>query len=336
MEAWAEPEITMRPLALSELATRNGLSLRGPDREIVTIGAFNTRSPSVDRMLTFVANEGLIPQFRETGIGACVVNESLAPALDGQSLLVTDGDPVEAFYSLFIETDREGMWERLEGHRGERTTVAESAVVHDNVQLGDDCVVMDNAVVMPNVHLGDRVTVKPNATVGSDGFEVREIAGRRQMVPHCGGVWIGDDVQVGAQTCVDRGMFGGFTVLEEETRTDNLVHVGHSARLGPRGVVAACTEIGTITAGEGFWLGPRCAVLQNADIGHHAYVGIGSVVVRPVPPHALAYGTPARQHGWVCSCREKLEFDSGQADCRRCERTWEQRPDGIVEAAPRD
>ena len=58
MEAWAEPEITMRPLALSELATRNGLSLRGPDREIVTIGAFNTRSPSVDRMLTFVANRG--------------------------------------------------------------------------------------------------------------------------------------------------------------------------------------------------------------------------------------------------------------------------------------
>jgi UDP-3-O-[3-hydroxymyristoyl] glucosamine N-acyltransferase len=335
MEAWAEPEMTMRPVALSELAARNGLTLSGPDREIVTIGAFNTRSHSVDRMLTFVAHEGLIPQFRETRIGACVVNESLAPALGEESLLVTDGDPIEAFYSLFIETARGGMWEKLEGRRGQRTTVAESAVVHEHVQLGDDCLVMDNAVVMPNVRLGDRVTVKPNATVGSDGFEVREVAGRRQMVPHCGGVWIGDDVQVGAQTCVDRGMFGGFTVIDDETRTDNLVHVGHSARLGPRGVVAASAEIGTVTAGEGFWLGPRSAVLQNADIGHHAYIGIGSVVVRPIPPHALAYGSPARQHGWVCSCREKLDFDDGRTTCRRCGRGWEARSDGIVEPASR-
>ena len=322
----------MRPVALSELAQRHGLSLRGPDREIVTVGAFNTRSPSVDRMLTFVAGEDLIPRFKETGIGACVVNESLAPAMDGDSVLVTDGDPVEAFYSLFMETARLGMWEKLEARRGARTSVAETAVVHDNVQLGDDCVVMDHAVVMPNVRIGDRVTIKPNATVGGDGFEVRELGGRSQMVPHCGGVWIGDDVQIGSQTCVDRGMFGGFTVIGDETRTDNLVHVGHSASLGPRGIVAACTEIGTMVAGEGFWLGPRCAVLQDAHLGHHAYVGIGSVVVRPIPPHALAFGTPARQHGWVCTCREKLSFEEGEATCPRCGRSWVEESDGIREA----
>ena len=118
MEAWAEPEMTMRPVALSELAARNGLSLSGPDREIVTIGAFNTRSPSVDRMLTSWRMRGLIPQFRETGIGACVVNESLAPALDG-GISAGDGRrPGRGVLFPLHRNAREGMWEKLEGHRG--------------------------------------------------------------------------------------------------------------------------------------------------------------------------------------------------------------------------
>ncbi len=328
-----EPEMTMRPVALGELGGMADLALRGPDREIATLGALNTRSVSTSRMLTYISDPGLIGRMDELGIAACVVHESLAETLDGRSLLVARGDPVEAFYGLLIETANAGLWQQLEAGRGENVSVAPTAVVHEHVQLGDDCVLMDHVVVLPNTRIGDRVTIKPNTTIGGDGFQVTTIDARPVMVPHCGGVWLGDDVQVGSQTCIDRGMFGEFTVVGDGTKIDNLIHIAHSVHLGPGGVVAASSEMGNITAGEGFWLAPQCAVLQDAHIGHHAYIGLGSVVVKEIQPHALAYGVPARQHGWVCSCREQLEFEHERARCSRCGRSWEQVDSGGIAEA---
>ena len=325
--------MTIEPVRLSELARGRDLKLSGPDAEIVTFGALNTHSPSVDRMLTWIVDSGLIGELDRTGIGACVAHESVAAELGERPLLVTSGDPAEQFYSLYIELARSGTWKALESRRGENVQIATSAVVHEGVQLGDDCVIMDQVVVLPNTRIGDRVTVKPAAVIGGDGFQVITIDGTPTMVPHRGGVWIGDDVQIGSQTCVDRGMFGGLTVIEDGTRIDNLVHIGHSAQLGPGGIVAACTELGAITAGEGFWLGPNCAVLQEAHLGHHSYVGIGSVVIGDIAPHALAYGVPARPHAWVCSCRTKLEFSGRRASCRRCGREFALEDGSISELA---
>lgn len=328
---WVDPEMTMRPAMLSELAAEHGLTLRGPDREIVTIAPLNTRSTRTDALLTFISDPALIEEMDAKAIGACVAPESLADRLGERSVLTTNGDATEAFYSLYIATAEAGRWETLESRRGENVEIAATATVHDGVELGDGCVIMDQAVVMPNTRIGKRVTVKPHATIGGEGFEVRTIAGRTKMVPHVGGVWIGDDVHIGSQTCVDRGQFGGFTVIGEETRIDNLVHVGHSAWLGPRGIVAASTEIGTIVAEEGFWLGPSCSLLQGARLGHHSYAGIGSVIVGDLTPHALAYGVPARQHGWMCACRKKLEFDGERASCAHCGRSYELRGEAIAE-----
>ena len=324
------PDMTMSPVALSDLARDHDLSLQGPDVEIVTIGALNARSPNADRMLTFLADTSLLDAFDRKQMAAAVVHESSAGDLDGRSLLVTGDDPTEVFYSLFIATCDAGAWKPMESRRGANADIAHTAVIHEGVQIGDDCVIMDNVVILPNSRLGDRVTVKPNATIGGDGFEVRSIKGRRTMVPHRGGVWLGDDVHVGSQTCIDRGMFGSFTIVEDETRIDNLVHVGHSAHLGPRGIVAACTEIGDITAGEGFWLGPQCSVLQHVHLGHHSYVGIGSAIVRDVAPHALAYGNPARAHGWICECRNKLEVTGDKAACGSCGRRYVRDGDGLA------
>ncbi len=328
----APGEMLMEPVALSELARRHGLEHRGPDCEIVTVGALNSNSESVDRMLTYIIGPELIPALLDRDVAACVVPGELADDLEGRSLLVTDGDAADTFYSLYAKTTEDGLWGRLEAKAGEGNEIAASAVVHDNVQLGNDCTIMDNAVLLPNTRLGDGVTIQPNTTVGGDGFQVASIGGRPSMVPHSGGVWIGDDVHVGSSTCLDRGMFGEFTMVGDETKIDNLIHVAHSVRLGPRGVVAASTEIGGITAGEGFWLAPQCCVLQGANLGHHSYVGIGSTVVREVPPHALAFGVPARQHGWVCTCRTKLDFGDGDsATCPRCGRRWKAGSEGIAE-----
>jgi UDP-3-O-[3-hydroxymyristoyl] glucosamine N-acyltransferase len=309
---------------LSDVASRYGLELRGADREIVTVGPLSSSSAHRDRLLTFVSSERWMPALAESRIGAALVPQALAEqAPDGVSLLVTSGDPEAAFYALLADTADAGEWDRLEGSIGERTVIAASAVVEDGVVIGEDCVVMAGAVILANTRLGDRVIVKPNATLGGEGFQVRDIRGRRRIVPHTGGVHLGDDSAVGSQTCIDRGLFGDFTAVGEGSFVDNLIHVAHSVRIG-RGVsVIACAEIsGSVQVGDGAWIGPNASINPSLGLGDHCFVGTGSVVVGDVPPHALVYGNPARVGGWMCTCQTKLQLDGEDATCPACGRRY--------------
>jgi UDP-3-O-[3-hydroxymyristoyl] glucosamine N-acyltransferase len=210
----------------------------------------------------------------------------------------------------------------LPAYRGAGTHIAPSARIHDNVVIGDDCVIMDNVVILPQSYVSDRVVVKPSATIGGEGFQLSSIEGRRRPVPHAGGVFIGDDVTVGSQTCVDRGLFGEFTTLETGAHIDNLVHVAHSVHIGRGTAVVACAEIsGSVVVGDGAWLGPRCAINPGLRIGEHALIGTGSTVVEDVPPYALSYGVPARTRGWRCVCGKPLA--DAQPDCSNCGRQFD-------------
>jgi UDP-3-O-[3-hydroxymyristoyl] glucosamine N-acyltransferase len=272
-------------------------------------------------LLTYVTEPRWLAEFAGSDIAAAVVPESLVGGLaDTRSALVSSGDPEAAFYGLLADTAQDGEWSVLDGATGAGSVVAPSAVVADGVVIGEDCVVMAGAVILANTRLGDRVVVKPNATIGGDGFEVREIGGRRSVVPHTGGVDLADDVAIGSATCVDRGLFGDFTAIGAGTHVDNLVHVAHSVRIGREASVVACSEIsGSVTIGDGAWLGPNTTTRNGLTLGEHCYTGAGAVVVRDLPAHALAYGNPARLGGWVCRCRTKLALrDDGSAACPRC------------------
>ena len=317
-------ELILSPRRLSEVASRYGLRLEGPDREIVALGPLSSRSAHRARMLTYVTSERWAAELGGAGIGAAIVPAALAgDPVEGASRLVASGDPEAIFYSVLADTAEAGEWERLAGSVGEGAVIAPSAVIEDGVVIGADCRIMPGAVLLPNTRLGDRVTIKPNATLGGDGFQVREIHGRRRVVPHAGGVEIGDDGMVGSQTCVDRGLFGDFTTVGPGSHVDNLVHVAHSVTIGRDVAVIACAEIsGSVTIGDGAWIGPRAAINPSLDLGAHCFIGTGSVVVSDVPAYALAYGSPARAAAWMCACRAKLTFAEDRATCGNCGRAF--------------
>ena len=318
----SESELTMRPTPLGELARMAALTLIGPDKEIVAFGGTSSRSEHADRLIAYATSPAYLQLFADRRLGAVVIPESLRSDLpEGCSALVSAGDAAEAFYELLGITARLGLWRRLSGFIDPGADVAPSARIHESVVVGRGSRVMDNAVLLPNTWLGADVVVKPNATLGGDGFQISQLAGRQTLVPHVGGVRVADGATIGSQTCVDRGLFGDFTTVGHDTHIDNLVHVAHSVVLGSSVGVVACAEIsGSVNVGDGAWLGPRCAINPSLNIGAHAFVGTGATVVRDVPGRALVYGSPAKIKGWTCDCRTALDVVGDVGRCPACGR----------------
>ena len=317
-------QLTAKPQPLSLLAHGRNLTPVGADRPIIAYGALTTTSPYADQLLTYATSPAYLDAFLASPIAACVLHDSLAAKLPpDRSALITLGDPADAFYTLFGDSVIAGEWTALPTYRGARTQIASSAQIHDCVVIGDDCVIMDNVVILPQSYISDGVVIKPNTTIGGEGFQLSSINGHRQLVPHAGGVFVGSGVTIGSQTCVDRGLFGDFTTIGADTHIDNLVHIAHSVSIGRDAAVVACAEIsGSVTIGDGAWLGPNCSVNPGLRVGEHALIGTGSTVVQDIPPHALAYGVPARVRGWRCVCGERLP-DATMAQCPRCERRFD-------------
>ena len=223
----------MQPRTLVELARSQSLKLIGPDREIVAFGGITTRSAHRDRLLTYATTEEYAEAFAASDLAACVVQESHARLIpEGRSALIARSDAGEAFYGVFADAVSHEQWTTIDEWRGANVQIAASPQVHDQVSIGEGCVIMDHVVVLPRTHIATGVTIKPHATIGGDGFQVAQIHGRRRLVPHAGGVYLGPGATIGSQTCVDRGLFGELTWIDADAHVDNLVHIAHSVRVG--------------------------------------------------------------------------------------------------------
>jgi len=314
-----------RGLTLSRLASDLGMTLRGADGEAAHFSPLS-RLTELDEgiAITYLGSSKFADALKSGSNVAVVTRADLLGHLkEGNIALVVDSDPHDCFYTALASAVEGGFYERLERFVSTSAEVHSSAVIGENVHISEGARIGPNAVVLDNTYIGPDVVIKPNATVGGDGFENAVIRGRRSIVPHAGGVWLSEGVQVGSSTCVDRGLFGDFSYAGPRTTIDNLVHFAHSVRTGKNCSLVACSEIsGSVVLGDGVWLGPNVSVNQSLTIGDYCYVGTAAVVTRDLPPHSLAYGSPAKVAAQVCVCRAKLEFESGAAACGLCGRKY--------------
>jgi len=290
------------PLSLSVIGARYSLELVGPDREIRAFGGVTTQPTHRSEMLTWATSGDYARVFLTSDIAACILSRQLftdIPGLEDRSLLLTAGDPTDAFYTIFADAVLAGAWPSLQSLQGAGSQIASSAQIHDHVVIGADCQIMDNVVILPQTYIGDRVQIMPNTTIGGQGFQYGPIRGRQRLIPHAGGVYIADDVTIGSNVCIDRGLFSQWTSIGKGAHLDNLVHVAHSATIGDEAAITSCAVIaGSATIGDRAWLGPNSSVIDGRRIGDDALVGIGCVIMRDIPPHAVAYGVPARVKVW--------------------------------------
>ncbi|MCS4505652.1 UDP-3-O-(3-hydroxymyristoyl)glucosamine N-acyltransferase [Arhodomonas aquaeolei] len=156
---------------------------------------------------------------------------------------------------------------------GPRCVIAANAVVGAASVLGADCRIMSAAVIYPDCRLGDRVIVHGGAVIGADGFGFARDGERWEKVPQLGRVILGDDVEIGANSTVDRGALDD-TVIAEGVKIDNLVQVAHNCHVGAHSVMAGCSAVAGSTH-----IGRGVTVAGGAGINGHLHIADGTVVM---------------------------------------------------------
>lgn len=158
------------------------------------------------------------------------------------------------------------------------------------------CILYGNNYVHDGVSIGEDVIVHPGAVIGSDGFGYQPDENQQWLkFEHVGGVEIGKGVEIGANTCIDRGTLGN-TVIGDGTKIDNLVQVGHNATVGKHCLIISHAMLGgSCVIGDHAWISPGAGVLQKVQIGEKATIGFGTIVLKNVPPGETWVGVPARK-----------------------------------------
>ena len=183
---------------------------------------------------------------------------------------------------------------------GPNVTIGENVTVYPNVTILDECSIGQNTVIWSGVvirercHVGAYCILHPNCTIGADGFGFRPCPEKGLVkIPQIGNVIIGNGVEIGANSCVDRGKFSS-TVVGDGCKIDNLVQIGHNSKLGKFCIMAGNSGLaGSVTLGNGVMIGGSASIKDHLTIGDRAIVGAGSGVAADVEAGKVVLGYPA-------------------------------------------
>jgi UDP-3-O-[3-hydroxymyristoyl] glucosamine N-acyltransferase len=200
---------------------------------------------------------------------------------------------------------------------GRRVKLGRDVIVGPGCHLGDGVEIGAASRLYPRVTiyagccLGERVVVHSGAVIGADGFGIVQDNGTWRKIPQVGRVIIGDDVEIGANTCIDRGALDD-TVVEDGVKLDNLIQIGHNVRIGAHTVIAGCVGIsGSTRVGRHCMIGGAAGLVGHIDIADRVVILAASVVTKSITQAGTYGGHPAEEsHRWARSVARVRHLDA--------------------------
>ncbi len=329
----SDPRPPAGPFTLSDLAERLGGELDAPaDSADILIHDVAGLADAGPEHLSFVSNRRYAARLATTRAGAVLLDRRTPSR--GRAVIRT-ADPYAAFanaLTLFHPPNRPGP--RIDpraaiapdavvtgatieafafvGPRarvGPGTWMQAGSYVGEGAAVGRDCRLMPNSVVCAGSVVGDRVWLNPGAVVGAEGFGFAPTAAGNLKIPQVGTAVVEDDVEIGANSCIDRAAMSQ-TVVRRGAKLDNLVQIGHAAEVGEHSLLVAYSAVaGSSKLGRRVVLAARALVLGHVEVGDGTQVGTTSVVTRGTSAGARVSGIPAIEHGswlWAATALRKL------------------------------
>ena len=274
-------------LRLAQLVGALGGTLQGdPEQRIERLAPLDTAGP---QDLSFLSNPRYQQQLAASRAACVIVAPAMLEVARARGACIVADDP----YLYFARATQ--LWKRLHGparapgvHAS--AVVDATAVVHPSASIGPLCVVergahvgagtvlMSRVTVGEDCHVGERCTVHAGAVIGADGFGFAPEGGTWVKIEQLGAVRIGNDVEIGANTCIDRGALQD-TVIEDGVKLDNLVQIGHNVRVGRHSAMAGCVGVaGSATIGAHCTLGGGAIVLGHLALADGVHVSAATVV----------------------------------------------------------
>ena len=307
--------------SLTELANVSGCEARGEDSETVKFNDVGPLAAAGPDAVSFIDNRRYVEEFERSNAGAIVLAPDLVGRAPASAALLISDDPYRAFaliaqafyppehgspeisrHAHIDPTAKLGSGVRVDpgavvgpgAEIGDGTLVGANAVIAPGVVVGKNCVVGSN-VTLAYCLIGEAVLIHPGVRVGQDGFGFAPGAGGHQKVPQLGRVLIGDGVEIGANSAIDRGA-GPDTVIGAGTKIDNLVHIAHNVEIGGNCLIAG--QVGTsgsVRLDDFVMIGGQAGIGGHLHIGPGARIAAQSGVTKDVPAGQTVVGFPAEE-----------------------------------------
>jgi len=340
-----------RPLPASEIAALTGGRLVGPGTTTVAGIAPLERAGPGD--LSFLASPRYVPYFERTSASVVLISPALESAAGGPETKIIVKEPYAALLVVLPVLYPQAVWEssvhptaqlgrsvtwqepvEIGPHAvlgagvqlGKNVRIGAGCVLGEGVAVGDDSRLHPGVTLYAGTALGKRVIAHAGAVLGSDGFGYLPGTNGEphRKIPHVGRCLIGDDVEIGANTCIDRGSVDD-TVIGSGTKIDNLVHIAHNVRIGARCLIMAQAGIaGSCQVEDDVIIAGQVGIVDHITIGRGARLLAQSGTIADIPAGATVFGTLARPH---------REYLRGQAALYRLA-TIVDKLEKLVEAQP--
>ena len=227
--------------------------------------------------------------------GAVITSQEIAEKLKNVKNFIIVDDPYLAyaeatniFYRNYIQEN-----ESHETIFGKDVAVGKNTVINSNCVIGDNVVIHDNVSIYSGTKIGNNSIIHSGAVIGSDGFGYAPSKQGWKKIQHLGGVEIGNHVEIGAKSTVDRGALGN-TVIEDGVKIDNHVHVAHNSYIGENTAIAAQSGVaGSTKIGRNCMIGGQVGIIGHLKIGDNVKIQAQAGVTSDVESNARITGTPA-------------------------------------------